>query len=69
MMMIVFLLWEEGSVWQDLTVLKLLASLKFGATLMGFREVESAVTAVKSALRAMRLIRPELIPVSVALSD
>ena len=26
-MMIVFLLWEKGSVWQDLTVLKLLAKV------------------------------------------
>jgi len=51
----VFLLWDEGSVMQDLMVLEFLsqvlvrlASFKFGAKLNGLKGVESAVSVVAS---------------------
>ena len=60
----VFLLWEEGSVWQDkgsgvainaLGVCKMAASFKFGVTLKAFRGVKRAVIVVESPVLVGKL--------------
>ena len=59
-LVMVFLLWEEGSVWQDLRV----AECRFGVTLKAFRGVESAVTVVESPVLVGKLTSGSLVFIS-----